>query len=147
MKRLIFSLAWLVSACSEPGSSTPTIPVVDVSTLEAPVAQAIGDTIKELQISPKNSKYWSNYAEVLQAHQLYEVAKVAWDVRLDSGDATPGDLILMLRCEEALGQEIQGLAQAVDSALLEQPNLTSFRFSRGSTRLRSGDLDLSLIHI
>ena len=141
MKRLIVSLAWLVSACSEPGSSTPTIPVVDVSTLEAPVAQAIGDTIKELQISPKNSKYWANYAEVLQAHQLYEVAKVAWDVRLDSGDFTPGDLILMLRCEEALGQEIQGLAQAVDSALLEQPNLTSLRFSRGSTRLRSGDLD------
>ena len=140
MKRLIFTLAGLLSACSEPGTPNPTIPEVDVSSLEAPVAQAIVETVKELQNSPKSSQYWANYAEVLQAHQLYEIATVAWKVRLDSGDATPGDLILMLRCEEALGQEIQGLAQAVDSTLLEQPNLTSLRFSRGSTRLRSGDL-------
>ena len=133
MKRLIFTLAGLLSACSEPGTPNPTIPEVDVSSLEAPVAQAIVETVKELQNSPKSSQYWANYAEVLQAHQLYEIATVAWKVRLDSGDATPGDLILMLRCEEALGQEIQGLAQAVDSTLLEQPNLTSLRFSRGST--------------
>ena len=40
MKRLIFTLAGLLSACSEPGSLAPTIPEVDVSSLEAPVAQA-----------------------------------------------------------------------------------------------------------
>ena len=141
MRRLVFTLAWLLSACSESGSSTPTIPEVDTSTLEAPVAQAIGDAIDELRSSPEASQYWANYAEVLQAHQLYEVATSAWKVRLNSGDVTPGDLILMLRCEEALGQEIQGLTQAVDLTLLEQPNLTSLRFSRGSTRLRSGDLE------
>ena len=109
MKRLIFTLAGLLSACSEPGTPNPTIPEVDVSSLEAPVAQAIVETVKELQNSPKSSQYWANYAEVLQAHQLYEISTVAWKVRLDSGDATPGDLILMLRCEEALGPEIQGL--------------------------------------
>ena len=140
MKRLIFTLAWVLSACSEPGSSTPKIPEVDGSTLEAPVAQAIGDIVTELRSSPETSQSWANYAEVLQAHQLYELAKMAWDVRLDSGEATPGDLILMLRCEEALGQDIPGLAKAVDSVLLEQSNLTSLRFSRGSARLRSGDL-------
>ena len=140
MKRLIFTLTWVLSACSEPGSSTPKIPEVDGSTLEAPVAQAIGDIVTELRSSPETSLYWANYAEVLQAHQLYELAKMAWDVRLDSGEATPGDLILMLRCEEALGQDIPGLAKAVDSVLLEQSNLTSLRFSRGSARLRSGDL-------
>ncbi|MBL21517.1 MAG: hypothetical protein CMJ37_01545 [Phycisphaerae bacterium] len=141
MKRLIFTLAWLLSACSESGPSIPTIPEVDVSTLEVPVAQAIGETVEELQGFPENSQYWANYAEVLQAHQLYQVARIAWAVRLGSGEVTPGDLILMLRCQEALGQEIEGLEQAVESTLLEQPNLTSLRFSRGSNRLRSGDLE------
>ena len=89
------------------------------------MARVIGDTVEELQGSPENSQYWANYAEVLQAHQLYDVAQVAWGVRLGSGDVTPGDLILMLRCEEALGLKTQGLTQEVNSALFAQPNLTS----------------------
>ena len=106
MRRYIFHLAWLLAACSDSGTSLPSIPVVDVARLEAPVAKAIGDTVEELQGSPENSQYWANYAEVLQAHQLYDVAQVAWGVRLGSGDVTPGDLILMLRCEEALGLKL-----------------------------------------
>lgn len=140
MRRYIFHLAWLLAACSDSGTSLPSIPVVEVAGLEAPVARAIGDTVEELQGSPENSQYWANYAEVLQAHQLYDVAQVAWGVRLGSGDVTPGDLILMLRCEEALGLKTQVLTQEVNSALIAQPNLTSLRFTRGSARLRSGDL-------
>ena len=78
MKRLCSLVCcWLLA--TRQGS---TIPEVDVSSLEAPVAQAIVETVKELQNSPKSSpQYWANYAEVLQAHQLYEIGGRVVDQR------------------------------------------------------------------
>ena len=87
MKRLDLAHLGLVAhGCSDCSDKAPSIPLLDTSTLEAPVAQGHRrDTVEELRGSPKNSQYWANYAEVLQAHQLYEIAQVAWGGRLGSG--------------------------------------------------------------
>ena len=137
MKQWILLWVLVLGACSEPA---PKIPQVDVAALEGPVANAVQQSIEDLELALDEPRLWSNYAEVLQAHQLYGAARKAWQARFKLGSLQPGELLLMLRCEEALGQPIEGVQEAVSSLLVENSDLISLRFSRGSSRLRAGDL-------
>ncbi len=137
MRYWIFLSGLLCCACSD---KAPVVSDIDTSTLEVPVAEAIGKAHLDLQAAPSDPAAWTRYAEVLQAHQLLKEASDAWTTRMTLGDLTPGEVILALRCSEGLAQPIQGVEQTVDQILQDMPNHTSLRFSRGSSRLRAGDL-------
>ena len=124
-------------ACSD---KPPVVPDIDTSTLEVPVAEAIGKAHGDVQTTPSDPAAWTRYAEVLQAHQLLNEASAAWTTRMSLGDLAPGEAILALRCAEGLARPIEGVEQTVDQILQDTPDHTSLRFSRGSSRLRAGDL-------
>ena len=137
MKYWIVLGCLLIAAC---GDKAPVVSAIDTSTLEAPVAESIDSAHRALQAAPSDPAAWTAYAEVLQAHQLLNEAAEAWLSKMSLADLTPGEAILALRCAEGLARPIEGVDQTVDQILQDTPNHTSLRFSRGSSRLRAGDL-------
>ena len=137
MKYWIVLGCLLIAAC---GDKAPVVPAIDTSTLEAPVAESIDSAHRALQAAPSDPAAWATYAEVLQAHQLLNEAAEAWLSKMSLADLTPGEAILALRCAEGLARPIEGVDQTVDQILQDTPDHTSLRFSRGSSRLRAGDL-------
>ena len=137
MKYWIVLGCLLIAAC---GDKAPVVSAIDTSTLEAPVAESIDSAHRALQAAPSDPAAWTTYAEVLQAHQLLNEAAEAWLSKMSLAGLTPGEAILALRCAEGLARPIEGVDQTVDQILQDTPNHTSLRFSRGSSRLRAGDL-------
>ena len=137
MKNWIVLIGLLLVACSD---KAPVVAPLDTSTLEAPVAESIDSARRAVQANTLDPSAWATYAEVLQAHQLLNEAAEAWSIKMSLADLTPGEAILTLRCAEGLARPMPKVDQAIDQILQATPDHTSLRFSRGSTRLRGGDL-------